>query len=125
MIGEKKKDEMSHLPEGYSQSLVYMTLYAVFFANLFCNVDMGILPAGSTVIKEDLNINNAQFGVLGSVVYFGQTLGAALASGLLVRVNPKFLLFTCLCCNIVALLAFTWRKDFWILALSRGLTGMF
>ena len=59
MVGPEKKIEMNHLPEGYSQTLVYLTLYAVFFANLFCNVDVGILPAGSTVIKADLGINNA------------------------------------------------------------------
>ena len=47
-----------------------------FFANLFVNIDMGILPAGSTVIKKELNIDNIWFGFLGSIVYLGQTFGA-------------------------------------------------
>jgi len=32
---------------------------------------MGILPAGSLKIKEELGLNNKEFGALGSVVYFG------------------------------------------------------
>lgn len=32
---------------------------------------MGILPAGSTKIKEELGIENANFGALGSAVYVG------------------------------------------------------
>ena len=32
---------------------------------------MGILPAGSTKIKEELDVENAKFGLLGSVVYLG------------------------------------------------------
>jgi len=54
-----------------------------FFANLFVNIDMGILPAGSLKIKAELDIENTRFGFLGSVVYFGQTIGAALATGAL------------------------------------------
>jgi len=42
-----------------------------FFANLFVNIDMGILPAGSTVMKEELGVTNKDFGMLGSVVYLG------------------------------------------------------
>jgi hypothetical protein len=41
---------------------------------------MGILPAGSTKIKNELNIENSQFGALGSVVYLGQTIGSAMAT---------------------------------------------
>ena len=54
-----------------------MTLFVVmqFFINLFVNIDMGILTAGSTKIKEELGIENMQFGFLGSIVYFGQADG--------------------------------------------------
>jgi hypothetical protein len=44
---------------------------------------MGILPAGSVQIKAELNLENTRFGFLGSVVYFGQTIGSALATGVL------------------------------------------
>ena len=86
---------------------------------------MGILPAGSQVIKKELKLNNTEFGTLGSVVYFGQVLGAALASGLLAQVSPKYLLFFCLVLNVGALLVFTVTDVFWILAVSRSFTGIF
>ena len=46
-------------------------VFIQFFINLLLNIDMGILPAGSTVIKAELGIENAKFGLLGSVVYLG------------------------------------------------------
>jgi len=78
-----------------------------FFANLFVNIDMGILPAGSVKIKEELNIENTRFGFLGSVVYFGQTIGSALATGVLQSCNPKLVLGSCLFLNIGTLIIFT------------------
>lgn len=86
---EKNKDtdfmirEDSHLPPGFDPKIIKLCVYVQFFANLFVNVDMGILPAGSIKIKEELGMHNSEFGVLGSVVYFGQTIGSALALGIL------------------------------------------
>jgi hypothetical protein len=60
--------------------MIKIFVYIQFFAYLFINVDMGILPAGSTKIKNELNIENSQFGALGSVVYLGQTIGSAMAT---------------------------------------------
>ena len=68
---------------------------------------MGILPAGSTKIKEELGIENAQFGFLGSIVYLGQTIGSVLASILLQYFNPKWVLGMCLFLNIGSLMVFT------------------
>jgi len=55
----------------------------MFFANLFVNIDMGIFPAAVETISDDLSINKAQFGMLGSIVYLGQTIGSGLATGIL------------------------------------------
>ena len=57
-IVDPKKD-FSHLPEGYSPRVVSITLYVLFFANLFVNIDMGILPAGSTKIKGEMKLTNS------------------------------------------------------------------
>jgi hypothetical protein len=73
----------SHLPPDFDPKFIRMCVYVQFFANLFINIDMGILPAGSTKIKEELLIDNYKFGLLGSMVYLGQTLGSALATGYL------------------------------------------
>jgi len=38
--------------------IIKVFLLVQFFANLFVNIDMGILPAGSTKIKEEYGIDN-------------------------------------------------------------------
>jgi hypothetical protein len=68
---------------------------------------MGILPACSLKVKEELMLDNSYFGALGSVVYFGQTIGSVLASPSLMNYNPKIVLCTCLTLNISTLLIFT------------------
>jgi hypothetical protein len=68
---------------------------------------MGILPACSLKVKEELSLDNSYFGALGSVVYFGQTIGSVLASPALMNYNPKIVLCTCLTLNISTLLIFT------------------
>jgi len=75
--------EKKILPPGINDRYIFYFLMVQFFANLFVNIDMGILPAGSLKIKAELDIENTRFGFLGSVVYFGQTIGAALATGAL------------------------------------------
>ena len=86
---------------------------------------MGILPAASVAIKEELNIENSKFGALGSIVYFGQTLGSALASGVLQKFNPKRVLSICLFLNIGTLIIFTITEVYYILLISRMFTGLF
>ena len=86
---------------------------------------MGILPAASVFIKEELDIENAKFGALGSVVYFGQTLGSVLASGVLQKYNPKNVLGLCLFLNIGTLIIFTVSELYAVLLLCRMFTGLF
>ena len=63
--------EKKVLPGNINPKYIFYFLMVQFFANLFVNIDMGILPAGSVKIKAELNIENTRFGFLGSVVYFG------------------------------------------------------
>jgi predicted MFS family arabinose efflux permease len=89
------------------------------------NVDMGIMAAGTTSIQTDLKMDKGQYGTLGSVVYFGQILGSVGAAGLLAKNNAKYILIWCLILNLGALNLFTMTKTYWVLVLSRGLTGLF
>lgn len=67
----KTEFETNHLPPNIDLKMVKWFLYVQFFANLFVNIDMGILPAGSTRIKQEIGLENSEFGALGSVVYLG------------------------------------------------------
>ena len=122
---EKNADQWAHLPEGYSPFVVKMTLYCVFFVNLFMNIDMGIMASGTTSIQPEFGLDKTQYGSLGSVVYFGQVVGSICAAGLLAKLNSKCILIWCLALNIFALLSFTFSPYYWLLVCSRTFTGLF
>ena len=63
--------------------------------------------------------------MIGSVDYFGQTLGSALATALLNSCQPKYVLIFCLVCNLATLIIFTFTDIYAVLIASRGLTGLF
>ena len=117
--------ETTHLPASFDPKIIRWFVYIQFFANLFVNVDMGILPAGSTKIKTELNIENTRFGFLGSIVYLGQTIGSALSTYVLQNYNPKVILGTCLFLNIGTLLLFTLTNWYLVLVFCRMCTGLF
>lgn len=59
--------------------------------NLLNNIDHGVLPAGSIIIKNDLALNNLQYGTIGSAVFAGLTVG---------KFKLKFIKFRLNCSNI-------------------------
>lgn len=62
-------------PKKYKQGVLIFVFMVIFLINTLINIDHGVIPAATTRIKEDLEIENSQLGLLGSVVYFGLTLG--------------------------------------------------
>lgn len=86
--------------------------------NLLCNIDHGVLPAGSISIKQDLALNNMQYGMIGSAVFAGLTfgkfliskftfLGSVVATFAYENVNTKLILFFVLVLNALSLFMFT------------------
>lgn len=117
---------MPHLPPGmFEESTISIIVLVLFLSQLFFNIDMGILPAGSMKIKEDMGLDNSQFGTLGSVAYFGQTIGSILSSYAMRQYNPKMILVTCMTLNIVSLIGFTLTTNYALLVVCRILTGIF
>ena len=117
---------MDHLPPGmFSQGTINVMVYVLFFACLFFNIDMGILPAGSVKIKEDFSLDNSRYGTLGSVVYFGQTIGSALSTYALRKYSPKIILTVCMATNIASLILFTLTDIYALLIVCRLFTGIF
>ena len=47
------------MPDDINPKVITMFIFVLFFANLLINVDMGILPAGSIKIKEELELDNS------------------------------------------------------------------
>lgn len=117
--------EMSHLPPEFTPKTVKIFMLVQFFVNLLINVDMGILPAGAVNIKKEKDLDNMWFGFLGSVVYLGQVIGSALASGLMNKHNPKIVLSLCLFINMISLIVFCFVDVYVVLVICRVCTGLF
>ena len=111
--------------EQFNRAVVNFLFLLVLFMNVLINVDHGVMPAGSIVIKEDLGINNTEYGLLGSLVFFGLTLGSIAATFLFQTCNTKWVLIIVMVLNGCSQLMFTMTKEYFLLILSRFLTGLF
>ena len=52
----------------------------MFIVNAANNSDHGAIPSITKQLKGDLNLNNEQLGSLGSLVFFGLTLGKCITT---------------------------------------------
>lgn len=118
-------EKLHYLPPDIDPKIVFKFVVLQFFAYFFINIDMGILPAGSTAIKEELGLPNSKFGALGSMVYLGQTFGCLIAPYMFQKFKAKPILSGCLFLNIVSLITFTFSKNYYILVVCRFSTGLF
>ena len=53
--------------------------WLLFLTNIVINFDHGAIPAATTEIKAQLKMSNFQLGSLGSLVFFGITVGSVVA----------------------------------------------
>lgn len=102
-----------------------MSFALIFFLNLIINVDHGVMPAGAITIKTYLGISNTEYGLLGSIVFFGLVLGSLAATFVYNNVNTKLVLFTIMILNAFSQICFTMTRKFEYLMMSRFLTGFF
>ena len=109
----------------FNRAVVNFLFLLVLFMNVLINVDHGVMPAGSIVIKEDIGVNNTEYGLLGSVVFFGLTLGSIGATFLFQTCNTKCVLMIVMALNGCSQLMFTMTKQYCLLVMSRFLTGFF
>jgi predicted MFS family arabinose efflux permease len=88
-------------------------------------MDHGAIPAGTTVIMEDLNLNYVQLGVVGSLVFLGLSLGAVSASLLFTFYSSKWIVLISLgCCNLFLYL-FVYAENYLMLSILRMGCGFF
>ena len=98
----------------------------IFLSNVLINVDHGALPGCFDQVKEKFAINNFQFGILGSVVFGGLTIGSAVAAGAYSKgewIKPT--LIVTLSMNALVLYLFTATTNFTLTIMFRALIGFF
>lgn len=92
--------------------------------NLLNNFDHGVLPAGSITIKNDLGLNNLHYGLIGSAVFGGLTLGSIVATFAYQHYDTKVILCSVLALESVTLVLFTYNPNFYFLLFIRFMTGL-
>ena len=106
--------------------MVYAIFFLIFISNILINADHGAIPGCSQEIRMKLEIGNFGFGMLGSLVFGGLTLGSVAATiifsrGDLIRPCLAFSLFL----NGASLWLFSVSTSYFVAMLSRVLIGFF
>lgn len=100
--------------------------FLLFISNILINCDHGTLPGSTQQIEQKLNINNFGFGILGSVVFAGLTIGSAMASVLYSNSDMiKPTLSFSLLLNAICLVAFTFSTNIILSCVLRVFIGFF
>ena len=62
----------------FNQFEVFTVFTLLVFTSMSCNMDNGILSGAAENIKQDLSIENLQFGMLGTIIFLGLSIGSLL-----------------------------------------------
>lgn len=110
----------------YSQNMIWVVFANIFLSNIFINVDHGSLPGCSIDIKQDLSMQNFEFGLLGSIVYGGLVVGSGVATGIYSKskwIKPTII--GSLVMNSVCIILFTITNSFYFDCFLRFWIGFF
>lgn len=105
--------------------MVKLCFFVIFYLNLVVNIDHGVMPAGAITIKTYLGVSNTEYGLLGSIVFFGLVLGSLAATFVFNVVNTKVIIASIMLLNALSQLMFTTTTEYYYLLTSRFLTGFF
>ena len=108
-----------------SIGVIKLTFSVILFLNLIINIDHGVMPAGAITIKDYLGVSNTEYGLLGSVVFFGLVLGSLGATLIFNNYSTKMVLVSVMALNAISQIGFTLTTEYHLLILSRFLTGFF
>lgn len=108
---------------GFSIKMIMCVCFLLFFLGININTDHGAVPSAAKPIKNDLDLNNQQFGTLGSMVFAGIVTGSLVAPFVFGRFKYKTILAVAFFINGLGLLAFMLVKHFYLVCISRLVSG--
>ena len=101
---------------------LYLTIITSF---MICHLDNGILAVSNENIKKDLNITEADMGLLSSGLYAGNVVGSILSPLIFAKIQPKKTIVVSAILNGITVGVFAITKSFWLIFASRVLVGFF
>ena len=93
--------------------------FLIFIINVLINVDHGAIPAGTTELKKENNLDNVELGIIGSLVYLGLVLGSISAGPIFASYSSKWVVILSLLFSCFFLYCFTFIKGGWGMAFCR------
>lgn len=91
----------------------------VIVINILINFDHGAIPAGTTALKKENNLDNVALGIIGSLVYLGLVLGSLSAGPIFSSYSPKWIIILSLMFSCFFLYSFTLLKNIFGMSLCR------
>lgn len=99
-------------------------LYTLFLAQLVLFFDNGIPPSVTIAFKKELSIGDDHFGLLGSMIFAGQLVGSIIAGPILASFSTRYVLVVSLLIAIVTLLLFCLTSSYFLMCVTRLITGL-
>lgn len=102
-------------------------LFAILLiASLFVNLDHGVIPACTSDLKKELNVDDLFIGILGSLVFAGLMAGSLVGGAAFTKFVCKKVILWSLVFVLLGLLAFPLSGNNKLaMALSRLVSGFF
>ena len=88
----------------FKRKLIFILIVLI---NILINFDHGAIPAGTTALKKENNLDNIQLGIIGSLVYLGLVLGSISAGYIFSNYSSKWVIILSLGFSCFFLYLFT------------------
>lgn len=96
----------------------------MILTNILINLDHGILPACTVPMQETYDMDEAELGILGSIVYLGISIMGMFAGRLYQHLNSKWLTVAALVVLEISLLLFVFIQHKAAAYATRFITGV-
>ena len=122
------KEEMMNTEQPHEKFRLYRSARIIifscfFFIHLLNCSDGGVVSARAVQIKEELKIDDKQFGIYGSIVQIGRIVGTLSVMVLLNLFNRKYLIFFALILKCSTFLIYYATSNYSIIMVFRFLQG--
>ena len=120
-----EEDLTKSTKRGFAKITRKLLFWLIFIINLFNHLDHGAIAACTTYLMTELNLDHADLGIVGSLVYLGLTCGASLAGMLFSAYTPKWIVSISIIASCIFLYSLTDSTSMLGLCFSRFCCGFF
>ena len=109
--------------EKLSDDIIWILMFVISLIHGLMCISQGILSSCVTEIKNELSLSDEEFSMFGTINGFGSLIGSLIFTLIIEFVSHKYLISIMLIINSVTHFAFFFKMKYWILLLSRFISG--